>query len=153
MLYIPDCPTFLSTEFNSTNTSSSKQLLDCCTQLYNRCVHFFLLFGTTHQTVDILIWLAHFFFPDISGQNWEMFLEYSKWCWWEIVRLHSEDVRVFKFQCDDARAVERDGARRIHGEQFARLLHTFTPNTVQLQPGALNHFKTYFVRLCQICVM
>uniref|UniRef100_A0A3Q3BEW3 Sodium/nucleoside cotransporter n=1 Tax=Kryptolebias marmoratus TaxID=37003 RepID=A0A3Q3BEW3_KRYMA len=35
MLYIPDCPTFLSTEFNNTNIISSKQLLDCCTQLYN----------------------------------------------------------------------------------------------------------------------
>ncbi|KAM4745834.1 solute carrier family 28 member 3-like [Anableps anableps] len=36
MLYIPDCPHFLRSEFNNTNlTTSSKQLLDCCSQLYN----------------------------------------------------------------------------------------------------------------------
>ncbi|XP_047448266.1 solute carrier family 28 member 3-like [Mugil cephalus] len=37
MLYIPDpqCPLFLSTEFNNTNVSSSSQLLTCCAQLYD----------------------------------------------------------------------------------------------------------------------
>lgn len=38
MLYIPDlqCPHFLSTHINNTGSTSSPQLLTCCTQLYNR---------------------------------------------------------------------------------------------------------------------
>ncbi|XP_026177578.1 solute carrier family 28 member 3 isoform X2 [Mastacembelus armatus] len=38
MVYIPDlqCPHFLSTVFNSTNVTSSPELVTCCRQLYNR---------------------------------------------------------------------------------------------------------------------
>uniref|UniRef100_A0A3B3WRQ0 Uncharacterized protein n=1 Tax=Poecilia mexicana TaxID=48701 RepID=A0A3B3WRQ0_9TELE len=52
MLFIPDCQHFLSSEFNNTYlTNSSKQLLDCCSQLYNRYVD---VFETT---------IFYFFFP------------------------------------------------------------------------------------------
>uniref|UniRef100_A0A087YLL9 Solute carrier family 28 member 3 n=1 Tax=Poecilia formosa TaxID=48698 RepID=A0A087YLL9_POEFO len=35
MLFIPDCQHFLSSNNNTNLTNSSKQLLDCCSQLYN----------------------------------------------------------------------------------------------------------------------
>ncbi|MEQ2230475.1 hypothetical protein ILYODFUR_029682 [Ilyodon furcidens] len=35
MLHIPDCSQLLSSEFNNTNKTSSKQLLDSCSQLYS----------------------------------------------------------------------------------------------------------------------
>ncbi|MED6233521.1 hypothetical protein ATANTOWER_012829 [Ataeniobius toweri] len=35
MLHIPDFSQLLSSEFNNTNKTSSKQLLDCCSQLYS----------------------------------------------------------------------------------------------------------------------
>uniref|UniRef100_H2LKK0 Sodium/nucleoside cotransporter n=1 Tax=Oryzias latipes TaxID=8090 RepID=H2LKK0_ORYLA len=35
MLYIPDCPLLLNTEFNNTNVTSRAEILQCCTQLYS----------------------------------------------------------------------------------------------------------------------
>uniref|UniRef100_A0A8C6MJ13 Solute carrier family 28 member 3 n=1 Tax=Nothobranchius furzeri TaxID=105023 RepID=A0A8C6MJ13_NOTFU len=47
MLYIPDCPDFLNTEFNKTNVISSKRLLDCCAQLH----HSVTMYGPWNVTI------------------------------------------------------------------------------------------------------